>query len=430
MKDFTLRIATAALLTAALTFIGCEKPDNGDGKQDEPRTNYFTYDGFSFDINSVVRYDNGSNSVELWLSPENNLKNIAEIEKSGDYVVLRTHGSYLGKRDRFDAQTSKESFIRFADKVFAYGDKGIAYIEASITDQVLTLDFLAEKMYTKANATPSAVLSGTYSGCFTVETEQPYSNEWGLGRSRTTLTGATYTVREDGGDSSISLFDESGRNAVTLTLSPDKIGKQVDDMTVITLTYDDGITFPVKGSAGTVKTTVNENTISVNIDIRKDEKQLRAQYTGEYEPILVKTNRYIFDYEGSSVVEGNHEIVKLMTEAKATTAKFFFSPDEGYNLGSDINSTHMPILTIPSDIINAGRKSFTDLTGWEFAYDVMQVWPYEDPYKPHPADSDWIEVNHVNGVYEIDMVLSSLATGMEGYGSTIDIHFKGEARNN
>lgn len=429
MKSLTIRIATAALLTASLTFIGCEKPDNGEGIQEEPRTNYFAYDGYSFDINSVVRYDDGSNHVELWLSPESNLDNTAAIEKSGDYVVLRTHGSYLGNRDRFDAQTSKESYIRFADKEFSYGDKGIAYIEASITDQVLTLDFLAQNMYTKANAAPSAILSGTYTGSFSVETEQPYSNEWGLGRKRTSLTGATFTLREDGGDSSISLFDDSGRNAVTLTLSPTEIGKQLNDLTGITLTYNDGTAFPLKGASGTVKTSIDASTITVSINVSKDETQLRAQYTGTYEPILVKTNRYIFEYDGTSQFEGTHEIVKLMTQTKANTTTFYFSHSEGYDLGSDINSTHMPILSIPSDVINAGKKSFNELSGWEFAFDVMQVWPYVDPYKPHPSYSDWIEVSYVDGIYEINIELSSQATGMEGYGSRIDIYFKGEARN-
>lgn len=425
MKSLTIRIATAALLTASLTFIGCEKPDNGEGIQEEPRTNYFAYDGYSFDINSVVRYDDGSNHVELWLSPESNLDNTAAIEKSGDYVVLRTHGSYLGNRDRFDAQTSKESYIRFADKEFTYGDKGIAYIEASITDQVLTLDFLAQNMYTKANAAPSAILSGTYTGSFSVETEQPYSNEWGLGRKRTSLTGATFTLREDGGDSSISLFDDSGRNAVTLTLPPTEIGKQLNDLTAITLTYNDGTAFPLKGASGTVKTSIDASTITVSINVSKDETQLRAQYSGAYVKETVKTNRFDYFYGASSSYIGKHEIVKLMVTGGAGSTKFYLSPDEAYT--TSYTHFHMPILKVPSEIINGGKKLFKDIKGWEFAFDMMQVWPYEDDaYRPHPDDTDWIEINHDGDTYEVEFVLNGVATGMPA--CSIDVYYKGEAR--
>ena len=86
----------------------------------------------------------------------------------------------------------------------------------------------------------------------------------------------------------------------------------------------------------------------------------------------------------------------------------------------------MPVLTVQSSIINQGKKSFTEITGWEFAFDMMQVWPYEDAYRPHPADTDWIEINHDGDTYEVEFVLSSNATGMQG--SSIDVYYKGEAR--
>ena len=86
----------------------------------------------------------------------------------------------------------------------------------------------------------------------------------------------------------------------------------------------------------------------------------------------------------------------------------------------------MPILTIPASVVNAGKKSFNELTDWEFAYDLMQSWPFEDEYRPHPADTDWIYINRNGNVYEIEFVLTSQGTGSQT--SAIDVYYKGEAR--
>ena len=68
-----------------------------------------------------------------------------------------------------------------------------------------------------------------------------------------------------------------------------------------------------------------------------------------------------------------------------------------------------------------------ELTGWEFAYDLMQSWPFVDEYKPHPADTDWIEIiRDGNNIYEIEFVLTSKGTGTQT--STIDVYYKGEAK--
>ena len=87
----------------------------------------------------------------------------------------------------------------------------------------------------------------------------------------------------------------------------------------------------------------------------------------------------------------------------------------------------MPILTIPSSIINSGKKAFTEFTDWKFEFVEMQVWPFEnDEYKPHPASTDWIQVNNTDNVYEVEFVLSGVATGMPA--CTIDVYYKGEAK--
>ena len=102
--------AGIAILGIMLT-AGCQKPD--PVTPEAPKTNFFIYDGYTFDINSAVQYDKGDLSVEIWLSPISGLTTSKEIKDGGDYVVFNTHKSLLGDRDRFNSQTSKESYICF-----------------------------------------------------------------------------------------------------------------------------------------------------------------------------------------------------------------------------------------------------------------------------------------------------------------------------
>jgi hypothetical protein len=57
---------------------------------------------------------------------------------------------------------------------------------------------------------------------------------------------------------------------------------------------------------------------------------------------------------------------------------------------------------------------------------MMDVWPYQDEYRPHPAATDWIEINRKDNVYEVEFILSSIGEG--SYTSTMDLYYKGEAR--
>ena len=414
------------LLTfASLAFASCEKPTPEPEQQDP--TNYFTYDGYSFDINSVVKYDKGDNAIEIWLSSESGLTTTSAIESTGDYVVLNTNKEYLNKRDRFNAATSKGSFIRFGGtKEFAYGDTGAAYIEVAINGDQITLAFMAQNLNTKAEAAVKAAITGEYSGSFTTETERPYENEWGIDRKRAALAKAVYTTYENGSNSEITLFEENGVEAVHITLKPAAVGSLIyfPSADIIDLTYNGGTPFALNNVSGSIKTSITDGNIDVLLDLTDGKKRIRASYIGAYEDDMVKENRYVYDYEGESPYEGRHDIVKLMVENKGGQCKLFFSPSDGYST-STANSTHMPILTVPSDIINAGRKTFMEIAGWEFAYDLMQVWPYNNEYQPHPAATDWIEINKSGDVYEVEFILSSNATGLPS--SNIDIYVKAPA---
>ena len=430
MKLISFAKAAAMAILGTMLTVGCEKPDNGPDASEDVRTNFFIYDGYSFDINSAVHYDKGDNTVEIWLSPISGLTSSKEIKAGGDYVVLNTHKSYLGDRDRFDPQSSasKGSSISFCDHKFAYGNAGTAYIEAQMRNDSLILNFLAEKLYTKADVKALSMLSGEYRGTFIVEKDQPYANDWGFDREHAAIAKAVVTTREDGGNSTITLFEANGKEGIRIELPHNSIGKEFlitsSDYPEDVKLYAGGSRFALKGAAGTIKTTAKETEVIVSISLVKDGRQLRAEYSGSYEAKLVKTNRFVYEYEGDSSYEGNHEIVELLVSENGDRLKIGFSPSDGYSFPT-ANSTHMPILTIPASVVNAGKKTFNELTGWEFAYDLMQSWPYEDEYRPHPAETDWIYINREGNVYEIEFVLTSQGTG--SYTSTIDVYYKGEA---
>ena len=432
MRNTRFALSVSVFMTSLFLLAGCTEPDgNTPAAPEEEPTCYFIYDGYHFDINSAVKYEKGDNSVEIWLSPISGLTTSEAIHDAGDYVVLNTHVTYLGKRDRFEGATSKNSYMRFTDLEFAYGDKGMAYIEADITDGELTLNFLAEMLHTKESPVPAIMLKGEYKGAFVTETESRYSNEWGFDRERARLSSAVYTTREDGGYSSVSMLDENGNEAVAILLSPENINKSFtftasDKVDGLRVEYLGGADFGIDDASGTIMTKITEDgNLEASVNLLKNGKQLRAHYSGAYSEETVKTNRYVYDYEGNSSYEGRHEIIKLMVKPGAEITSFYFSPSADYKIEGS-NYTQMPVLTVQSSIINQGKKSFTEITGWEFAFDLMQVWPYADEYKPHPADTDWIEINHEGDTYEIEFVLSSNATGMQG--SSIDVYFKGEAR--
>ena len=423
--------AAAMAIFGLMTIFSCENPDQNPVVSDGPRTNYFTYTEYTFDINSAVQYDKGDNSVELWLSPVSGLTTSKDIMSHGDYVVLNTHRSYLGNRDRFNSQSSKDSYIRFCDQKFAYGDQGTAYIEADMGNDSLKVTFLAEVLQTKYSPVPAVMLTGTYAGTYTIEKDQAYVNEWGLDREHNPVAMAVLTTREDGGNSSIALIEADGCEGVKIELPHSLIGKELlfttsDTPEGVILKYNNGSYLDLKGAIGYIKTKVTESSAQLSVSITKNGRNLRAEYSGTYETEIVKENRFIYDYEGDSAYEGKQDIVKLMVTGNGGILKIYFSPSEGYSNLSHINKTHMPILTIPSSVVNAGRKAFSELSDWEFGYDMMDVWPYQDEYRPHPAATDWIEINCNGNEYEIEFVLSSIGEG--SYTSTIDLYYKGEAK--
>ena len=423
------KVAAMAIIGTMFTF-GCEKPDNGPVTTEDTLTNYFVYNGYSFDIRSAVHYDKSDNSVEIWLSPISGLTTSKAIKDGGDYVVFNTHKSYLGDRDRFNAQSSKDSYISFCEHRFAYGNSGTAYIDIQFSNDSLFVEFMAENLYTKADDKPLSMLSGEYKGTFTVENDKPYENEWGFDREHAAIAKAVLTTREDGGNSTITLFEANDKEGIRIELPHSSIGKEyritASEYPKEIKLYAGKNRFELKGAAGRIKTSVDENKATVSISLNKDGRQLRAEYSGAYESKTVKVNRFVYEYVSyDTKVETRTNIVELLVEKSGDKLKIGFSPSDGYSFPS-ANYTHMPILTIPASFINTGKMNFNQLTGWEFLYDIMQVWPYENDEKPHPADTDWIYINHNDDVYEIEFVLTSQGTLSKP--CSIDVYYKGEAR--
>jgi hypothetical protein len=166
--------------------------------------------------------------------------------------------------------------------------------------------------------------------------------------------------------------------------------------------------------------------LTISVSLINGDTYLRAEYAGGFTPELIRLNRFTFDYAGESPYEGTHDIVKLMIQDLGDLIKFYFSPSEGYSV-NDATSWHMPILVVPKSIINQGPQMFTALSNWSFDFDLMQVEPYENDYKPHPDVNDVIEVSESHGEYEVEMKLWGIATSMDS--SYIDLYFKGKPQN-
>lgn len=421
-----------AAICGILTFTGCSKPAPATG-QTEEKTNFFLYDGYSFDINSAARVDKGDNTIEIWLSPDKGLTSMEGFLESGDFLTICTHSSYLGNRDRFSGQASKNSFIRFADKEFRYGQEGTAYIEAEIDGEgILKLDFVSERMYTRSQtAAVAAMMSGKYEGPVTTFQDTPYSNEWGLDSNRSSVQEVRFIEQEDKSSVSIAIADRDYNEALNITFTPDNIGKTLNFSTEsrpkgVKLSYFGGVGYELSKALGTIRTEIKDNLISINIDLTSNNLRVRAVYTGNYTYRLAKQNRFIYESgTSSSQYNGRHEILKLMVKDAGDNTIFYLSPNEYYTTQFDY--THMPILEVPDDVVNRGRTYMTEITDWDFKFDLMQVAPYEDDAKPYPADNDWVEINYMNGIYEINLELTGNAEGLPA--SSIDLYYKGKSEN-
>lgn len=438
--NVSLKLATLFALFISLT--ACEKPNQEENTNKEKYSNCFVYDGYSFDIKSVVSYDAGDNLLEFWISSTEGLATADEIEAAGDYVVLNTHKSYLGKRDRFSGSTSDNSSIRFCNEGFKKGDNGNAYIEVTMDQEIVSLNFVAENLYTRASV--PVKIKGNYSGTYVVDVEEKYSNEWGLERDRIQIADALYSAYEtrkydaatdastyEVGKYAIALSSADGKT-INIQFAANRINTSVtlptkNDITDIVITYGDGKNFKLNNGIGLFSVKKDENGISVEVDIKTADSRIRAYYTGTCQTDRVKLNRYFYDYEGESVAEGWHSIAKLMVQGSASSSvKFYFSPSSGYNI-SNSNSTHMPILTVPSSIINAGKTYVKNLESWNLSYDLMQVSKYENEEKPYAGEEDWIEISKDGDTYTINLEITATSAYMMG--SSLDIFYKGAASN-
>lgn len=422
----------SAIIIAALIFAaGCEKTPEKPSQDSEKEDNLFIYDGYSFDINSVVQYDTGTNQLEFWLSSQKGLQTTQEVTAAGDYVVISTHKSYLGTRDRFTGTASDNSSIRFCNEVFSKGDEGNGYIRIDMKDDILTLEFVAQYLYTKANAEPKNKIEGKYEGTFVIEPETEYTNQWGPGRERNEISDVLVTFYEDNTKTCIDLYSDNGEE-FNLQIIPDYFGRKIffpgNSTQGLALTYGGDKTFNMNGIAGFIETKISDESFELALDIQLDDNRMRAYYKGEYRQETVKTNRYIYltnTFDGADnqyvPLTEKYEIKKLLVSESDGTITFYFATDTDYAIGNS-DSVKIPKLSVPASIVNAGRHYFNTLEEWEVIYDKLYI---SDDEPLELTDDNWVEISRTGDYFEISGEISYQSTTSPLTG--LDFNFKGNA---
>ena len=166
---FRISLIVSAL-AGLFCLLSCGKTPTPDSERQGQYTNTFTLDGSEYTIGSVVRFDQDNNTVQFWISQEEGLTTVESIEEAGEYLVISTHKSYLGSRDRF---TKAGTFVKFGNRRFAYGDEGLGYIETSFTEEEMSIEFAVENLNTKSDDAAeetAAALKGDYKGTYATYT--------------------------------------------------------------------------------------------------------------------------------------------------------------------------------------------------------------------------------------------------------------------
>ena len=112
IKRFTYAIAAFA---AAFSLTCCQEPAP-PAEEGVLFANEFVLNGTASSIGSAVRFDQDNNTIQFWLSPSSGLTTADEIENAGGHIVISTHKSFIGSRDRF---TKAGSFVRSGDSLHA-----------------------------------------------------------------------------------------------------------------------------------------------------------------------------------------------------------------------------------------------------------------------------------------------------------------------
>lgn len=420
----------AAILSfAAMTiFSSCKEPDPIDTGNDpeEIFTNEFICDGKTAAIGSAVRFDQDNNTVQFWLSSKTGLTTVDEIEDAGEHLIVSIHKSYLGATDRF---TKAGSFILYGDKGFSAGDEGMGYIEASMTGDELKLRFAVEHLSTKDTSAPVAELQGNFNGECATFSEAPLDNQWAVNRERAGLKSAVLTAREDGGCDTYALYEEDGSLALSFTLPQSRRGLPTifntrdEVFEGFEVKYGDGKEMPAGEVYGTVTAMPDEDGMRVSFDMTCGNERVRAEYDGEYQVEVIKSNRYIYysGYPSGSNYDGTFYLEYIKASTYNGVITFKFVTVDTYEI-----LAHLPKLMISDQsLIGKTDIDLRNTSGWHFEFDKFNVEAYENEWKPAPVEGSTLTILETDEGYYIDLELASEDPSFK-YVSTIDLHYVGE----
>ncbi len=421
MKAYTRITALALSILSLMT--ACDEPQP-DVIEDETYTNEITCNGETFAIGSVVRFEQDNNTVQFWISRQEGLTTVDQIEETQGYLIVSTHKSYLGGRDRF---SKNGSFVKYGDLQFATGDEGMGFIEASIAGEELTLDFTIENLHTKAS---EAALKGNYKGGFSSYTEATLNNEWMIGRERQNISGSKLTLREDGGSDRYTLYNTDGTTAIEFSLPQSRRGLPTlltiseTPAAGIEITYDNGKTADLSKTYGTITANFNKEEVAVSFDVTVGSERIRAEYQGKFALEVRKANRYIYDsgYPSGSGYDGAFFFEGLKVSEYNSVLTFEFVPYDTDSRFSDV-----PELKI-SDLSLIGKTDIDmrNTPGWHFEFDKINVDAYENEWKPAPIAGSKLTILQTENGYIIDMELATEEPTFK-YISSIDLHYEGPA---
>lgn len=367
LKYFTLGL----LATSAFILSGCEEttPVQQGTVEEIEYTNSYEYDGNTFDVKSVVRYETET-TVEMWLSPSEGLKSIGDVVENGNYGVVSVNRTYLGGRDLFK---KSGTYAGFNEMRFSKGQNAKAYIEMSFEEENVTIQFKIETLFSEGEAVGKE-FSGNYKGSF-VDHSLVLDNQWSLNRIAKNITGGKVFITSDSEyntQTRFSFFDDEAymHEAFSLTIPEESIGSDITDLgDVIEITYDNGKKFDLASSANITRliTSLTDNLATIDMDLVNGNNYLAANFSGNIELNEKKPNHIackIYEKNGNGDFEHlttrRTPIHKLFVRAGSSTTILYFGMSE--NATSD-NREYYPTLSIETKLADGQYHFGTEALG-------------------------------------------------------------------
>jgi hypothetical protein len=160
----------------------------------------------------------------------------------------------------------------------------------------------------------------------------------------------------------------------------------------------------------------------VSFDITAGTERIRAEYEGQYDIEIKKSNRYIYNsgYPYSNGYDGMFILTELRTEQEVGRITLKFIPE-----GTDERYSDIPELTISDfSLIGQEKIDLRNTPGWYFEFDRIAVECYDNEWKPAPMEGSWMTILESEDNIIINMELATEDPAFK-YISTIDLYYEG-----